>query len=108
MTLRLEPMTDEQTFQGEHGQQAYSTLIALLQEALYRVQGALKHVTASEGGCTIVAALGLPPFEHAVVACTQGAVRVVMAFRASAHEFGMRTYACVLAGRCWVGATGNE
>ena len=104
VAFRLEMVLDENRYEIER----YAELIAMLQEHLYAVQGALKHVTASHNGCSVVAALGLPPFEHNVVACTQGAVRVLMEFRKATAEMGMRTYGCVHTGRCWVGATGNE
>ena len=85
---------------------AYTSLVSVLQDSLYAVQGTFKHMTASESGCIIVACLGLPPFNHSIIPCTQGAVQVVMAVKRAAADVGASIFAAVLSGRVWIGSAG--
>ena len=86
----------------------YTSLVSILQESLYRVQGTFKHMMASDTGCVLVACLGLPPFNHSTVPCTQGAVQVVVDMRKAACDVGVQVYSAVLTGAVWIGTTGCD
>ena len=87
---------------------AYTAAISLFQVTLYKCTGTLKHVVQDQHGCTAVAVLGLPPFEHSEVGDSRGAVTAALEMRSELSNIGMMSHAVVVCGKTWVGSVGTE
>jgi hypothetical protein len=84
------------------------SVVSLVQEALYRVQGTFKHCIQTEDGYVVCACLGLPPFAHSVVASCQGAIEAALSVRADLLQMGIQSHAAIVTGSVWLGSVGNE
>ena len=87
---------------------AYSAAVSLTQSALYKHTGTFKHMIQDHEGCTIVAGLGLPPFEYSEVGCSRGGVSAALEIRAELERMNLNSRAVVLTGKVWIGAVGAE
>jgi class 3 adenylate cyclase len=87
---------------------AYTSAASLTQRALYKIQGTFKHMVQDEEGCTVLACLGLPPFEHSEVACAHGGLTAAIDIRHELTKMGMHSRAVVLSGKVWIGAVGSD
>ena len=68
----------------------------------------LKHMLQSEDGCTLVACLGLAPFEHSRVGSSLGAVQAALEVRAELTALGVDSRGAIVCGKTWIGSAGSE
>ena len=87
---------------------AISAAIGIVQLALYKHVGTMKHIVQDSEGCTVTACLGLPPFEHKEVSCSRGAVAIALEVRHQLAGLGLNAHAVALSGKAWIGSVGSE